>query len=659
MGPVTRFLNDVVDELETLGLTGVSQRVHYRRNGDQAAQKYYFDVMTAKADGAFKYKMLPDYKSVLHQFEENPNTNTDAFNTKWVSTTGEREEYVFKYVGTAQTGRFAMLTDDYNLSTSSGYFEYSNRNIGTYNYRPSGDVPGHTAFDILPWVLWGNNEADANDWPRHERLQALLDSLGQPFYSSLTNLNAAIEASYNPDLPAPNRSAGSMGADVFIATAGQDFFIGRGGRDTVDFSLSDRAVSVSLIRSYEDGQGFDGWAKGDGFWNIENLVGSDFGDILIGNGKANLLEGGAGADILSGMGGNDTIDGGAGANTIFGNYGDDTIYVHNIQTEVDGGVGFDTIISTMWQLHTGYYATFANVEVFRLIDSGPLAETAEDIFGSNADEVLIGNQYDNRLSGAGGSDFLDGGFGNDDLEGGLGNDTYVFREGWGVDVVGEEGGWDRLRFPDTSLDDLRLVREIGVNSGHLSIYHSNGTDHVFVGNHFSAAAYRADRLIAKDGVLDLRAGLPFTGTDASDSLAGTDYASGDFIDAAGGDDGIYAGDGADTIIGGSGNDLLSGDGGDDIFIFTPGFGHDEIYEAGVYQGEVDSSGDTIRMNGFSIGAVSADVDSQGRMTISVTDAFGAVTDSIFIHSQTYNYGDGNLIEWISFDDGALMPLTEF
>jgi len=46
---------------------------------------------------------------------------------------------------------------------------------------------------------------------------------------------------------------------------------------------------------------------------IENAIGGDGNDVLIGNAVANWLQGGSGRDIISGQGGNDVVDGGAGS----------------------------------------------------------------------------------------------------------------------------------------------------------------------------------------------------------------------------------------------------------------------------------------------------------------------------------------------------------
>ena len=51
-----------------------------------------------------------------------------------------------------------------------------------------------------------------------------------------------------------------------------------------------------------------GDAAGDVYTNIENLQGSNFNDVLRGDGTYNYLRGGAGGDVLDGGAGRDTAD---------------------------------------------------------------------------------------------------------------------------------------------------------------------------------------------------------------------------------------------------------------------------------------------------------------------------------------------------------------
>jgi len=71
--------------------------------------------------------------------------------------------------------------------------------------------------------------------------------------------------------------------------------------DTVSYVSSNAGVTVNLATGAASG----GFAEGDTLQGIENLVGSDFRDLLTGNAGANVLDGGLGNDVLTGGGGND------------------------------------------------------------------------------------------------------------------------------------------------------------------------------------------------------------------------------------------------------------------------------------------------------------------------------------------------------------------
>ncbi|MEE1656947.1 cadherin domain-containing protein [Microvirga sp. CF3062] len=105
---------------------------------------------------------------------------------------------------------------------------------------------------------------------------------------------------------------GGEGEDSLDGGAGADRMIGGAGIDTAEYQSAKTNVTVSL----EDPNKNSGEAAGDTFSSIENIVGSDYADMLIGsNGAANILSGGLGDDTLIGMGGNDVLKGGNGQNT--------------------------------------------------------------------------------------------------------------------------------------------------------------------------------------------------------------------------------------------------------------------------------------------------------------------------------------------------------
>jgi Ca2+-binding RTX toxin-like protein len=104
---------------------------------------------------------------------------------------------------------------------------------------------------------------------------------------------------------------GGEGKDVFKATIndGNDLYYGDGGQDTVDYSALTAGVTVLLISSPQAGAGLaTGSQSGiDVLVAIENVIGSQAGDVIRGNQLANVIDGGHGNDFLTGSGGSDTF----------------------------------------------------------------------------------------------------------------------------------------------------------------------------------------------------------------------------------------------------------------------------------------------------------------------------------------------------------------
>ena len=145
---------------------------------------------------------------------------------------------------------------------------------------------------------------------------------------------------------------------------------------------------------------------------IENAVGSAFNDVLVGNGLANRLEGGAGNDTYYVQGGEDTI--------------------------VEASAGGTDLVSS-----TGSYALGANVEHLTLLGSDGI-----DATGNGLANILTGNAGDNRL---------DGGAGADRMLGGRGNDTYVVDNAGDRVIEYVNNGLDTV---ETALDAYKLGGEI-------------------------------------------------------------------------------------------------------------------------------------------------------------------------------------------------------
>ncbi len=117
-----------------------------------------------------------------------------------------------------------------------------------------------------------------------------------------------------------DRLYGGRGNDVLNGGAGLDTLIGGVGIDTVDYSDSADGVVVTLggvrtattkalPRSLAEtiGLGLRGDAEADACVGIENIIGSNRTDILVGSAVRNIIRGGGGDDILIGAAGRDVF----------------------------------------------------------------------------------------------------------------------------------------------------------------------------------------------------------------------------------------------------------------------------------------------------------------------------------------------------------------
>ena len=130
--------------------------------------------------------------------------------------------------------------------------------------------------------------------------------------------------------PGADGVLGLEGDDLLIGSPGADFLSGGGlfgsdpggpSSDTVSYAGSPSGVFVQLPNiGVIGGTGLGGYAAGDTYFSIENIIGSSFGDILAGSNGPNAIDGGAGNDFIGGLAGNDELTGGE-PETLFGDIG--------------------------------------------------------------------------------------------------------------------------------------------------------------------------------------------------------------------------------------------------------------------------------------------------------------------------------------------------
>jgi Ca2+-binding RTX toxin-like protein len=373
---------------------------------------------------------------------------------------------------------------------------------------------------------------------------------------------------------------GAVGDDRLFGGLGDDLLNGGDGVDTASYELAAAAMLVSL----ETGKA---WGEGvDGLVSIENLRGSRYGDVLIGDLGGNRIEGLAGDDVLNGAEGDDRLEGGAGGDTLYGGDGGDTLLGGGDADVLLGQAGGDALLGGAG----GDLLNGGDGDDVLQGESGDdllVGETGADIvYGDGGVDTLYGQEGDDTLVGGDGGDLLDGGAGADLMVGGAGLDILVGREGDDVmngqadsDVLVGEDGADQLygdmgddfmaggAGDDTLVGDGGYYESFGLG-GNDTLYGGTGAD-VLLGG------MGADLVAGEEGDDLLLGGI---GGDLLVGGAGNDTLYGDDVTNAmgGGNDSLIGGEGLDTLVGGWGADLLIGDaGGDtltggldaDIFLF--------------------------------------------------------------------------------------------
>jgi Ca2+-binding RTX toxin-like protein len=220
---------------------------------------------------------------------------------------------------------------------------------------------------------------------------------------------------------------GGDGDDDLFGGADGDLLDGGDGSDTADYFDAPYRVIADLIFPGSNA----GYALGDNYISIENLIGSQFDDGLGGDSGANIILGGAGNDFIGGRGGNDSL---------WGETGDDTLTGDADADELHGGTGTDWAI--YWYapsfvfadlLFPGLNAGEAAGDTYDQIENLGGSQFADHLGGDNNPNVIFGLDGNDLIAGRGGQDQLFGEIGNDTLIGDAGNDA--LDGGTGIDTA--------------------------------------------------------------------------------------------------------------------------------------------------------------------------------------------------------------------------------
>lgn len=270
------------------------------------------EIRDAEDNNLVKTYTLADIEPILTRYEE---LNIEGF-LSWKE--GDDEEDANNanlHITNAEEDYHYFLLD--NPALTKIVFEYS-----------LGGSPERKTYS------WNEIDLSGNGGPYHVFFNGTNGSLGDDLiYGSEDN----------------QTFKGADGKDIIFGGAGDDIFtydsiIARSGldgdkidggddEDTIDYSgidfLNNKGVVVNLSLGQAQRSDFSGEA--DLLFNIENIIGTNYNDQLVGDGEDNKITGGYGTDTIQGGAGNDIFY----ATTSLGEFEGDSY---------DGGDDHDTVI---------------------------------------------------------------------------------------------------------------------------------------------------------------------------------------------------------------------------------------------------------------------------------------------------------------------------
>ncbi|SJM94303.1 putative calcium-binding protein [Crenothrix polyspora] len=240
-------------------------------------------------------------------------------------------QYSNIYNGVKTThGSFSNIENVTGTSGDDTIIGDNNNNLFS-NSRGNDVINGGGGIDTVSYTNVNNVDANlinvsvnlAKSTATHSNQYVFLNS----YTDTLINIENIIGSTGNDTL------IGDSFNNQFTGDLGNDTLEGGEGIDTVIFSNAYRAVTVNLTAGSATGQGIDKLT------NIENIVGSNYNDVLTGSNAINLIKANAGNDSLNGRLGNDILTGGLGQDKFIFN----TAIKANIDKITDFSVVNDTV----------------------------------------------------------------------------------------------------------------------------------------------------------------------------------------------------------------------------------------------------------------------------------------------------------------------------
>ena len=422
---------------------------------------------------------------------------------------------------------------------------------------------------------------------------------------------------------------GEAGNDLLIGGAGNDAIDGNTDTDTVSYTDSPNAVTVNLdeAAAYQNtggyshesvllstpvatdtepgfaiaaGTGLDGFGTTDTLRNLENIIGSTFDDVLIGNAVNNTITAAQGNDVLVGNAGNDSLDGGDGSDTISYRRDPAQVTVNLEQNQaIDGFGNTDTLNSIENAIGSAFNDQLIGDAQTNALYGGNGDDRIEAragsdrVFGEGGNDTLLGETGDDYLVGGTGADLLSGGDGNDTASYFTAQAAVIASLTTGRGATGDAAGdvFQSIENLEGSAFNDRLIGDSGNNilsgiggddyldgrEGNDTLYGGEGSDRL-------QGATGDDTLFGEAGndALNGNTGNDLlNGGDGNDNLWGDE--GNDTLNGQAGDDALSGGDGNDQLFGNAGQDVLEGQlgndtlsGGDDADFLLGGDGDDTL-----------------------------------------------------------------------------------
>ena len=213
-----------------------------------------------------------------------------------------------------------------------------------------------------------------------------------------------------------------------------------------EFMEKSKDAEINYMMLYAESKGYLKVQR-DTFINFENIHGSHFDDVLVGDEKDNYINGESGDDYIDGGDGDDDLFGADGNDTLIGGTGNDDITGGEGADYIDGGDGFDTLHYASFYETEPVYVNLKTGEAKGGEAEGDKFINVEAVRGSRFDDILVGNSGNNILKGEKGDDILFGNGGIDVLLGGKGENTFVIKDGQkGKTIIPDFSSKDTIAF---------------------------------------------------------------------------------------------------------------------------------------------------------------------------------------------------------------------